>query len=315
MTSPLPGYAQGISEDMLLGHIAWYTITQPRLSRDDIFDLVTELGLDPVIVPKPPRAGDAFKRACRYSERKGLTLEFTDNTVNFLIRSVAQNANEVERHLVLEIVDPEGRHLTYHDAAHMVLDRKKGSLNVSVKRIDDELDALTRETLKLFTAKLKESQEFIDAQVIRRMIRDQLTYMHAISVRSGGSVYFIPYKEHELTEALEQFAAHCGDGSAFHSLPLIDDKKQREMIQAAFESEVHDEATQVITELSNMIDTGKTITVNGLATYKNRFNQVKERLGEYQGLVDVELLKAQTEIAAMETQIADFLVSGLVQTD
>ena len=145
MTSPLPGYGKGLTDDLILGHVAWYTITKPRLTHDQIMSLVTDLGLDANIIPKPPRAGDAFKRACRYSERNGLPVPYSDNTANFMIRAVAQTITEVERHLMLEIVDPNGRRLEYHKAAELQFDRGTSVLSVSAKAISKDMDELTQE--------------------------------------------------------------------------------------------------------------------------------------------------------------------------
>ena len=313
MTSPVPGYGQGIPEDMILGHIAWWTVTSPQLTHDDVLTLVTDLGMDPAIVPKPPRGGDAFKRACRYSERKGLAIPYSDHQANFLIRSVTQTHEDIERHLVLEIVDGDGRRLEYHDAAHLRYDRAAGVLHVAKKKISSDLDPMTDETLQLFAAKLDHATKYIDAQLIRRMIRDQLTMLHAISVRSGGSVYFIPYREHKTTEALEQFLTHCGPGSAFHALPLIDDSKQREMIQAAFEVEVHSEATQLISELRNAVSDKKEMTAAAWAVYREKLRDLQERREEYTDLVDVELTKAEIEVLALEEALGDYVTSGLIK--
>lgn len=314
MTTPLPGYGQSIPANLMLGHIAWYSIAKPRLTSDNLIALIADLGLDPAIIPTPPRAGDAFKRACRYSERKGLAIPYSDNTANFLIRPVTQTLEDIERHMVIEVVDPEGRKLEYHDVAHLTFDRKQSVLNVSKKAISDELDPLTDDTLQAFAIHLKDATKYVDAQVIRSMIRKQLDLMSAIAVRRQGSVYFIPIRSQKLTEGLEKFTSYCGPGSAFHALPLIDDTKQREMVKAAFEGEVHDGATQLITELAQLQDAETEITPKAWTVYKEKFNTLKTQMGEYETLVDMELLQADSEMDALEHQLADFITAGLIKT-
>jgi len=314
MTTPIPGYGQSIPSNLTLGHIAWFSVAKPRLTSDNLIELIANLGLDPAIIPKPPRPGDAFKRACRYSERKGLPIPYSDNTANFLIRPVTQTHEDIERHMVIEVVDPDGRKLDYHDVAHLTFDRSKSVLNVAQKTVSDVLDPLTDDTLQAFAVHLKDATKYIDAQVIRRMIREQLNLMSAIAVRRQGSVYFIPFKSKKLTEGLEKFLTYCGPGSAFHAIPLIDDTKQREMVQAAFEDEVHEGATQLITELGQLQDAETEITTNAWTVYKEKFNTLKAQMGEYQTLVDMELLKADSEMDALEHQLADFITSGLIKT-
>ena len=314
MTTPIPGYGKSIPDDLILGHIAWYSIAKPRLTSDDLIALIADLGLDPAIIPKPPRAGDAFKRACRYSERAGLPIPYSDNTANFLIRPVTQTLNDIERHLVIEVVDPDGRKLEYHSVAYLKFDRKKNTLNVSKKSVQDTLDPLTDDTLQMFAVHLKDSTKYVDAQVIRSMVRKQLDLMSAIAVRRQGSVYFIPFKAKKLTEGLERLMTYCGPGSAFHSLPLIDDTKQREMVKAAFEDEVHEGATQLITELG-LLQADKTeITANAWHTYREKFNALKAQMGEYQVLVSDELMQADSEMDALELQLSEFITAGLIKT-
>ena len=314
MTSPLPGYGKGLTDDLILGHVAWYTITKPRLSHNQVMNLVTDLGLDANIIPKPPRAGDAFKRACRYSERSGLPVPYSDNTANFMIRSVAQTATEVERHLMLEIVDPNGRRLEYHKAAELNFDRGTSTLSVSAKQISKDMDELTQETLDMFSEQLQDATKYIEAQVIRRMIRQQLDNMNAILARSRGSVYFIPKKYSDKLGALSDFTEACGDGSGFHTIPLIDDSKQQALIANAFEEGVHEQATQIIVELQQHIDTQRPMTVNAWNDYRQKFTALAAKNGEYTELVDTELDKASLELEVLETHLNDFLMSGMIKT-
>lgn len=312
MTKPIPGYAENVSDDRLLGHIAWYTITEPDVTHEQLADMVSDLPLNKAHLPSKPRLGDAFKRACRYSERKLLTYQ-KDQFVNFLIRKVTQSANEVVRHLVIEIVDSDGQTLEYHDVAHLEYDRKKAVLHVKKLNINPELDALTQETLKLFTDNFDYATKHLDAQVIRLMIRNQLESMGAISVRKQGSIYFAPMSAKDQTAALETFCERLGNGSDFHALPLVDTTKQREMITAAFEEEVHDEATQIIAEL--MIHKTKKGQMTALTfdTYRQRYQRLKSNANEYALLVENEMTKTKTEITALDQQLMELLTDGQVK--
>ncbi len=314
LTSPLSGYGAGLTDDLILGYIAWYTVTKPQLTHDAIMQLVGEHGLDPVIVPKPPRSGDAFKRACRYSERTGLDIPYSPNTANIMIRPVAQTLDDIERHMILEIIDPDGRKLTHHTAAALRFERRAGVLHVSVEQLGDDLQPIIEESLQMFAATLKNSTKYVEAQVIRRMIRSQLEYMNAILARSKGSVYFIPKKYRKLMLGLEGFTANCGPGSVFHSLPLVDDTKQQEFVKKAFEDGIHDQATQIITELSALSSQEKEITTGAWNDYKSKLNGLVSKANEYNDLVDSELSMAETELEAVRVQLQDFLMAGLVKS-
>ena len=312
MTSPLPGYGAGLTDDLILGYITWYTVTKPRLTHEDIMDLILELGLDPNIVPKAPRAGDAFKRACRYSEVSGVSIPYTSDEANFMFRPVAQTLEDIERHLIVEVLDPQGRKLSHHTAVMLRFHRNTGVLSATVDLIDDDLDSLVKEVMDNFAVVLKESTTYIEAQVIRRMVRMQLDNCNAILARSKGSVYFVPKKYKAKMEALEQFLTHCGAGSGMHTLPLVDDTKQQAFITNVFQEGVHEQATQVLSELKSYSAQEKEMSPNKWNDYKNKLVQMVDKANEYSELVDDEFGQAETELEAVKAHLDDLLLSGLI---
>lgn len=288
-----------VPDELTLGYIAWYTITKPEITHEELSGLVADLGLDQGIVPPEPRIADAFKRACRYSERKGLDLPGSENKGNFLIRAVAQTPTEIERHMVLEVVDPEGRTLTYQTVVEFKFVRSTNVLKVSRTRVG-EYDPLVEDSLNMFMENFKQATVFIDAQLIRRTIRCQLDAMLAFPVRRQGSVYFIPQKEKTKTLALELLCTKLGPGSAFHSLPLVDTTKQREMVHAAFEDELHEESTQLISEMKRV--KGE-LTPRAWAAYREKLRHIRDKYNEYAGLVETEITQASFELDVIERKL------------
>jgi hypothetical protein len=313
MTNPIPGYATGIPDDQLLGFISWYTITDPKKTLEEVVELITTLDLDPYIIPNAPRLGDAFKRACRYSEKKGIPIPLTTNTANVLIRPVSTTAEEVERHMVLEEVDAKGKRLNYTVVAHLKFNRTNNVFSIDERKLPIEIANIVQAAIGQFNANFADAAKYIDSQVLRRMIRDQLDLMSAIGVRRQGSVYFYPVAQKAKGEALEEFCKGLGDGCTFHNLPLVNTGKQREMIRYAFESEVHDMAQQAILELNTKMDQQTEITSRAWAEYRKKLSDLQLRMTEYGALVETELLQGSTEMAALQEKLEDFLVSGLVK--
>jgi hypothetical protein len=313
MTSPLNGYGAGLTDDLILGYISWYTVTKPRLTHEDIMDLVVELGLDGQIVPKEPRAGDAFKRACRYSEVSGVPIPYSSDVANFMFRPVAQDLEEIERHLVVEVLDATGRKLSHHVAAELRFERKVSQIHITLDQISDEIDPLVEQVLEGFTETLKDSSTYIEAQVIRRMIRTQLELCNAILARAKGSVYFIPKQHRDKMEGLEAFLGHCGKGSAMHTLPLVNDKKQVAFIENAFEEGVHEQAAQVLTELKSFGLQGKDMSAKQWNDYKNKLTKMVDKTNEYSDLIDMQFGEAEVELQAVQLHLEDLLMSGNIK--
>lgn len=298
----------------MLGFIAWYTIQDPKISHEQLMELVKASGhLNTSIVPNPARLGDAFKRACRYSDRYGLAIPYTNNVGNVMIRDVLTTPTEIERHMVLEIVDPEGRTLEFHTAAMLKFNRTNSTFNVRQMAIDPDINPIIESSIDFFRQKFDEAVGTIDPQAIRRMIRDQLDLMGGIAVRRQGSVYFYPAKYKQQGEALEELCRNLNSGSTFHHLPLVDDHKQREMIQAAFEEEVHEEATELIKQLLIKREKGQAVTAKAWEEYQTRMNALNERRAEYEKLVTHEITKAEIELESLQGHLEDMLMDGLVK--
>lgn len=316
MTNPLR--QPDLVDDLLLGHISWYTITGPQITHDELETLVNDIGLSPSITPKAPRPGDAFKRACRYSERANIPLRGTDNTANILIRSVAQNPQEIERHMVLEEVDPDGRKLNHTDVAHLRFERQKidtGKLHVKKQTVESkELGEIVDESIQLFISNVESASKYIDSQAIRRMIRDQLDISNAIAVRRKGSVYFLPKSSNDVITKLEEFCDHMGPGSEFFAVPMPDTTKYRDFITNAFTAEVHDESIQLITELQAKLGTNKPITAKSYADYKKRYDVLNARSAEYGSLVEDQMTAADLELKALNSNLKRFLLDDMVKS-
>lgn len=313
----LSTYGKTLPDELLLGFICWYTIMDPQITRADLVKLYHQQdALDPDLIPNPPRPGDAFKRACRYSERTNLPIGGSPNTANIMIRSVRNTSTELDRHMVLEVVDPEGKHLSYHTVAEFTFARGTGELKtVTRKTGDPDIDSIITSSITYFHDQVAKASKFLDPQVIRRMIREQLERMNAISVRRQGSVYFYPVAARAQGEALVALCKSFNSGSAFHALPLIDDEQQREMVKHAFEEEIHEESMQLVSELRRFQQEGKELTATAWNEYRKRHEVLTARAKDYEKIVNFEVSKSETELEMLKTSVDNFLIEGLVKLD
>ena len=306
--NPLGDYV--VPKDQLLGWIAWYTVSDPSVTHSDLTAQVKSLGLDESIIPIEPRVGDAFKRACRYSERKNVPVGA--NYANFLIRKINDQPDEVLRQLVIEVVDSGGKKLDYLQPARMRLDRVKKQVYITTAKLGDPWDDLAELVLDEFKANFKIAQDHLDAQTLRRTVRRQLDRMDAIAVRRQGSVYFIPAKEEVKTKALKGLLDSWNNDSVFHAFPLVNAADQRAMVKGAFEEEIHSEATELISRLRDTMQGGKTMSSNAYAEYQLRFEELVTRAKDYGHLVRDESAKANDELNALQAQLHTLMAGGIV---
>jgi hypothetical protein len=304
----ISGYT--LPKEATLGYICFWMVANPYVTHDRLGALIAKYNLDPGIIGKPPRIVDAFKRACRYSERKGLGIPNSPNTMNFLIRSVRQTKDEVERHIVLEVVDPKGQRLDYYDVASLVFNRASNSLQITKLTLrDPDMADAVQVTIDHFAREFDTAVNTVDPQVIRIMVRKQLDYAYAVPVRRRGSVYFVPIQYSDTTDSLELFFQELGGGCEFNSIPLIDTQKQREMVRSAFDVEVHEQAVQLITRLK---ESSKGMTDAQWIAYKKEYNELVRRFSEMKTLVAGELTMGSIEMEALQEHLAEALLSNNV---
>ena len=323
--SPLAGYGAGIRKETLLGWVAWYGISDPKVEYEALKQRFEDLGLDEEALPAPLRPGDSFKRACRYAQESKLPVPGTDLYANILIRKVTTDADLLVWHMIVETVDAGGQKLGYDEIAALKFHKDQGtpdadgkpqgkldiirtphSLGVGFKRLSDRAIARFRE-------EFEDAQKYIDSQTLRQTIRRQLDMMRAFLLRKNGSVYFLPTDQQEKAEALADLLEWIGNGSGFHILPLIDTDKQREMIQAAFEDEVHDSAQKMLNDLQEALLQQQSITNGTWLDMLDRKEKLLERAREYSDLIDSEFKKAGTELAMLDDSLHEIMSQGLIK--
>jgi Family of unknown function (DUF6744) len=167
--------------------------------------------------------------------------------------------------------------------------------------------------LETFEAEYEKARTYLDAQTIRQMVRRQLDLMRAFLLRRNGSVYFIPGDQESQAVALCDLLDWISADSGFHILPLIDTAKQREMIQAAFEDEVHESAQAMLNILSEALHNEEAVTSAAWVDFMNKKEALQARAVEYSDLIDREFIKAGTELTLLDETMTELLKKGLVK--
>ena len=317
--STLVDYANGVPDELTLGSIVWYSVADPQITYEEMVTVATTAGIDLDLLPNRVAPSDAFRRACKEVDRKDkkpLPWNGTGKHYTFMVRHIVDNATEVERHLVFETIDKNGRKLGHEDVGILLFDKKASTIKWS-NLVDSvaypTLAALVEDQHTALEKAYQHNVKHIDPQGIRHAVRQQLGLLQAIQVRPRGGVYFVPVSESEGVEALKRFLGAFGNESAFHALPLMDTTDQRGMIQNTFETSVHEESLALISELRKVKNTKKKLTKNQWQKYRTRFNELSRATSAYSDLVSDELDRAKTELTALHTNIMDILEKDLIK--
>ena len=302
---------QTFSPDTFLGFINWYSIseTSVRTTLDDFNAVCEAEGLESRV--RGPRVVDVFKRACKTAEERYVPtpkeladLGYGDGVhhFNYMVRSAGSDSDSVWRILVREVVDRQDHTLDHVQIAKLTF-RRAGNMLVGWETSPtDHERALIDEVVRYFA----EETQTLTTNAVRNFItntveRDQM----GIRVRATGGVYFVRNQFTEQLDALERVVKKIGGD--FHSHPLIDDSKQREMVRIAFEAEAKADIDSVMAEMVEISKSGKNISKNKWMDLNNEYEHYRRKIREFSDILDASLTNSAAWLEVMKEQVDSLL--------
>lgn len=280
------------SQDLWLGSLVWYSFSGVMVAHTQMVALLVQEGINQSL-PLPPKDADVFRRVCSKAERKKVPTDQKNIFKNYMVRDLNADNNNVYKRLVVETVDPKGKRLAYEQRYDITFEKATGNIvskrNMGASVVQDQ-DA---ENIVLWIQnEYARQQGCLDSFAVRQWTSHFIQNLSGMRVREG--VYFVKTAHTEKIEALERFLQALPGSVLFHSLPLLDDKKQRDMLKQAFEAETSDEIDALITEIQEITTECQAGRKNGVSNTKyesmlNRYHALLERTGEYSELLEEKL--------------------------
>lgn len=328
-TDAFSGHIESIKthydKSLLLGRLTWYTVgegTKVNFNEfcKNIMEVYAKLGKIPSDLPQAPRGCDVFKRACTSSQEKNIPTEETNVRYNYNVRATGSSHTNVWRTIVREAVDNEGHTLNYKELVLINYDRTTEVL--SFGPLDDDgfgntsltTDLTVKGMVEYIKGYYKEQTENVTAYYVREYVRKVLERdMYAIRVRTSGGVYFVNEQFGEALEAIEGLMNEFSDAN-MHSLPLLDDGKQREMLRNAFEQESVGDVDRLIGEIAEIKAEGATITQKRYDAFYKEFGELTKKVADYSDLLDTALDLTGSRLEVMQQQMFKLMDNVKVDT-
>jgi ElaB/YqjD/DUF883 family membrane-anchored ribosome-binding protein len=299
--------------DLFLGRLCWYSIPDSvNITRDAFVAKLDECGVPFGKTIPEIRAVDVFKRGCTSAETNKYLPDDTERAaldlpdvsyINYMFRNSGQDKDKVYRSLIREVVDAAGHKLAYTEIATLTYDRTTQAIVTTVNSTPflDVERAVIRKVTDYFAHEGKR----ITPYSIREFVRKGLEWdIHAIKVRPSGGIYFTQEDFSVVVTALE--TAINDIGGSFHTLPLLDDSKQRLMLKKAFEDESLDDINAMLAEITEVFKSGKQISEDRYADFRLRYNALSKKVVEYSNVLDEAM-----ETTASYLEIADAQIEAL----
>jgi len=308
-----------IPDDLLLGRMVLFTITEERVRRDNLVKWFKKFGLDETLLPLENKAVDAFKKAT--SDTKDTYELRKDRVASVMCRDVTSNTEYIKRQITREIRDGGRRTLSYSDAdaisctfyrAVRVDDQGSARLVISpnprYRGTEEEahINAIAKQIYERYEA----YRQYLDSQKIRAMVRSYLKRLNAIEIKGG--VYFVHASHDEELGRLSDLVNKLGGGCQMNQIPIVDLPRERAFVVRTFERE----AAQTLNDLTkeiNEISSGRTsVTPATYGRLKARFDEVMGNAEEHMLTLEIsqDSTAAAGEVALNAlTALADRMVS------
>lgn len=293
-------HVQGLDRETWLGMLTWYTVAEDlRVSHDDLKTILGNVGLAGHM-PRVPSDSDVFRRTCSAAQRKRVP-NSGGNFDNFLVRDPGSKDDNLCRRIVREEVDSSNQRLSYAEVGEVCFDRLTGDIHTTLFPPGDDM---AREILDVIRTNYLADRRTLNGYAVRELVRRVLVGANATNVRyPGGGVYFLSAEHAGTVAALEEMADALGEGVSIHALPLIDDRKQRDMLKKAFEAESIDRATGLAGEIADLLKSDKPISAERAATYVTALRDLRGKLAEYSGLLETGLSSTSASLTILQRQV------------
>lgn len=288
-----------IDPENLLGRLFWYAMSEMRVPHADFVGMLTDVGIT-TGHPLEPKDADVFRREC--SKVKRVKVATNDDDVFENYRMVEfRDDHTITRRVVRERVNNAGRKLGFTELFDVVFDRDTADLVFkSLKDFRFRNNSTPADIRDEILDQYYMWRGCLNAYAIREWIRNFIMHLGATMVRPGGGVYFLREAHETSIENLETIGVELSEYSQgkveFHSLPLIDDTKQREMVQRAFEAETVDAIDELIGEITDLSRAKKKITSDRYAGLVDKFQDLTSRTQEYEELLEQKLASTSTRL-------------------
>lgn len=307
----LSGYqerVEALNDDIYLGRVVWYSLSESSRMNHGEFCLNVHNESMNWDLPPVVRPHDLFRRVTTDAQRRKVPLlsqgSATGEYVNYNFREVGCDDDHIWRQLVAEVLDRNGHRLSYA-VLHEVTFFRNGSLiadeSIAGLNVDPLLCEPVTEIMEQVRAKFTEQYDTLTAFTIREYVRRVIRSCNATVLRDG--VYFIKGHQPEI-DALDNIV-NVIPGGMFHSLPLIDDRKQRDMLRQAFEDESVGEIDKIINEVTELLRNGKKVTTKKFGDFLGRYNDVRGKMVDYSDLLDTAMVSTATRLEVVSAALGE----------
>lgn len=283
-----------------LGLLAWHSVSESTVEHAEVVRQLFSAGLEQ-FTPAAPRDDDVFRRVFYNGQRRKLPTDQPEIFENLLVREVVRAEGRVVKRVVIETVNSADVSLGFREATDIVFDVDRPQA-VSITPLGGPENIRGSDLAHALASEYLAVRGFVDARAIREIVRQVLAAAMATAVRPGGGVYFVPMAHANLLASLEAVAPHL-PGCSVHSLPLVSEAKQAQMLRAAFEAESIDAVDKTMAEVATLLKSDRKISMNRFSALAARQKTLVAKSAEYSHLLEQSLETTDDRLKILSIQL------------
>ncbi|MGB9661367.1 MAG: DUF6744 family protein [Moorellaceae bacterium] len=292
-----------------LGQLLWFTITDLRVTLEQLKGAFRRTGIDESYLPKPINPRDAFRKASTMAEVKGYPLG-EGKKLNLLVREVKQEKDLIIRQLVREVVDAKNVRLEYLPVAKLELSGEKGEhLEIRDMINGKNLYPIERKTLDNICVNYEREKENYNGQNVRDIIMRVLRNCNPVAVRPSGGVYFVPKQYRPTVDSLKELVRLLNTHKVttynceMWSVPVVDAEEQRAMVRQNLEEQVMAESKALLEELADLLKAEHIkIRTKTAQKYIEQVRTLAQMVREYEDLLDTKITTVKANLDLVKAQ-------------
>jgi len=269
-----------------LGDLLWWELANATITRPTLQNLWAQAALPAELLPEPPSTEKTFKTAARETQ-----VGHPDR----LLRLAKEDEHEIVFGIVSEQRDGSGG-LDYHQEARITLDR-----------VNDRLvsDAPANDMVRQFFQRFDDLRDVHTTDDVRRTITKTLDSFAAVTLRSGGGVYWAPAPHADALRRLQGVVEQLGQ-SKMHLVPITRTKEGQAALAQAAKASIEEELTALQTEMQQFLQTPPD-RASTLMRRLEHFGDLRRRASLYQTVLSAQVAGLSESLSEMEQQVHGLL--------
>ena len=284
-----------IPVDMTLGNLLYYSLSDMKMSEQELTDVFT-LNQLPTSYIKKISAPDAFRRASSSIKNRVLFIKDSNCIDSIKIKlevdEVKSDNDSVTRIIGRKVIDEDNKEVNYEQIAVIEYFRDTNSVSYHLKNLDVINNSVYETLCVEIQDKFSEWSMYHTKDTIRNTILRIINDTHPIALTPTGLCKFVPrthtdllYSLKEALKGMEQFCQNPGEHNFMEVIPVINTEEQQGLIKDASERELTDELFGFTQELKDVLQTRKTLGSRTVSSYLDRFKTIKEKVDDYENLL------------------------------